>query len=111
MELELTNDQQLFRETTRKFLETSTPLTVVRELAAENPDGFDRDWWRRGAELGWTSMLVPEELGGGSVSGEGVVDLQLIAEEMGRLVAPGPLLPTNVVAAALERARGSRAAR
>ncbi len=101
MELELTNDQQLFRETTRKFLETSTPLTVVRELAAENPDGFDRDWWRRGAELGWTSMLVPEELGGGSVSGEGVVDLQLIAEEVGRLVAPGPLLPTNVVAAAL----------
>ena len=101
MELELTNDQQLFRETTRKFLETSTPLTVVRELAVENPDGFDRDWWRRGAELGWTSMLVPEELGGGSVSGEGVVDLQLIAEEMGRLVSPGPLLPTNIVAAAL----------
>ena len=83
MELELTNDQQLFRETTRKFLETSTPLTVVREIAAENPDGFDRGWWRRGAELGWTSMLVPEDLGGGSVSGEGVMDLQLIAEEMG----------------------------
>lgn len=101
MELELTNDQQLFRETTRKFLETSTPLTVVREIAAENPDGFDRGWWQRGAELGWTSMLVPEDLGGGSVSGEGVMDLQLIAEEMGRLVSPGPLLPTNVVAAAL----------
>lgn len=101
MELELTNDQQLFRETTRKFLETSSPLTVVREIAAENPDGFDRGWWQRGAELGWTSMLVPEALGGGSVSGEGVMDLQLIAEEMGRLVSPGPLLPTNVVAAAL----------
>ncbi|HEX4220572.1 MAG TPA: acyl-CoA dehydrogenase family protein [Acidimicrobiales bacterium] len=101
MELELTNDQQLFRETTRKFLETSTPLTVVRQLAAENPDGFDRGWWRRGAELGWTSMLVPEDQGGGSVSGEGVMDLQLIAEEMGRLVSPGPLLPTNIVAAAL----------
>jgi alkylation response protein AidB-like acyl-CoA dehydrogenase len=103
VELELTNDQQLFRETTRQFLETSTPLTVVREIAAENPDGFDRGWWRRGAELGWTSMLVPEDLGGGSVSGEGVMDLQLIAEEMGRLVSPGPLLPTNVVAAALSQ--------
>ena len=101
MELELTNDQQLFRETTRKFLETSTPLTVVREIAAQNSAGFDRDWWRRGAELGWTSMLVPEDLGGGSVSGEGVMDLQLIAEEMGRLVSPGPLLPTNIVAASL----------
>jgi alkylation response protein AidB-like acyl-CoA dehydrogenase len=101
VELELTDDQQLFRETTRKFLETSAPLTVVREIAAENPDGFDRGWWQRGAELGWTSMLVPEDLGGGSVSGEGVMDLQLIAEEMGRMVSPGPLLPTNVVAAAL----------
>jgi alkylation response protein AidB-like acyl-CoA dehydrogenase len=101
VELELTNDQQLFRETTRKFLESSTPLTVVREISAQNPDGFDRGWWRRGAELGWTSMLVPEDLGGGSVSGEGVMDLQLIAEEMGRMVTPGPLLPTNIVAAAL----------
>jgi alkylation response protein AidB-like acyl-CoA dehydrogenase len=101
VELELTNDQQLFRETTQKFLETSTPLTVVREIAAQNPDGFDRGWWRRGAELGWTSMLVPEDLGGGSVSGAGVMDLQLVAEEMGRLVSPGPLLPTNIVAAAL----------
>ena len=46
-------------------------------------------------------MLVPEDQGGGSVSGEGVMDLQLVAEEMGRLVSPGPLLPTNIVAAAL----------
>ena len=37
MELELTDDQQLFWETTRKFLETSTPLTVVREIAAREP--------------------------------------------------------------------------
>jgi alkylation response protein AidB-like acyl-CoA dehydrogenase len=46
-------------------------------------------------------MLVPEEHGGGSVSGEGLRDLVLVAEEMGRLVSPGPLVPVNVVAGAL----------
>ena len=101
MELQLTDDQQLFRETTRKYLESSAPLDTVRQLAEDAPIGFDLGWWRSGAELGWTSMLVPESAGGGSVSGEGVLDLALIAEEMGRLVSPGPLLATNVVAAAL----------
>ena len=74
----------------------------MRALADE-PDGFDRAWWARGAELGWTSFLVPEDDGGGSLSGEGVVDLAIVAEEMGRLVSPGPLVPTNVVADAVAR--------
>jgi alkylation response protein AidB-like acyl-CoA dehydrogenase len=97
VQLDLSDDQQFFQETVRRFVETETPLTVVRELA-DDPDGFDRAWWRRSAELGWTSFLVPEALGGGSVSGKGTVDLAIVAEEMGRGVAPGPLLPTNVVA-------------
>ncbi len=48
-------------------------------------------------------MLVPEELGGGCVSGGPLADLSLVAEEMGRRVSPGPLVPTNVVAAAIAR--------
>ena len=107
MEFGLTDDQQLFQETTRKFLEDTCPLDVVRKIAEEQPDGFDRSWWRRGAELGWVSMLVAEEHGGGSVSGRGLGDLALVAEEVGRLVAPGPLIPTNVVAAALSRDGGA----
>jgi alkylation response protein AidB-like acyl-CoA dehydrogenase len=107
MNLGLTEDQQFFQETTRKFLEQEAPLTAVRALG-DDPDGFDRAWWARGAELGWTSFLVPEDDGGGSLSGEGVVDLAIVAEEMGRLVSPGPLVPTNVVADAV--ARGGSAA-
>src|SRR5215213_4275695 len=102
MNLGLTDDQQFFRETTRKFLEQEAPLTTVRALA-DDPDGFDRAWWARGTELGWTSFLVPEDDDGGSLSGEGVVDLAIVAEEMGRLVSPGPLAPTNVVADAVAR--------
>ena len=97
MRLDLSDDQQFFQETVRRFIETETPLTTVRELADE-PDGFDRAWWRAAAELGFTSFLIPEELGGGSVSGVGPMDLAIVAEELGRGVGPGPLLPTNVVA-------------
>src|SRR5699024_10756225 len=55
-------------------------------------------------ELGWTSLLVPEELGGGSVSGDGVKDLALVAELAGRTVAPGPLHPVSTVLAGLVEA-------
>ena len=85
MEYNLTPDQLLFRDTTRDFLEKEAPLTKVRELAA-GPVGFEPHWWRRGAELGWTSMLVAPALGGDSISGSGLVDLAIVAEEMGRLV-------------------------
>jgi alkylation response protein AidB-like acyl-CoA dehydrogenase len=107
MNLGLNEDQQFFQETTRKFLEQEAPLATVRALA-DDPNGFDRAWWARGAELGWTSFLVPEDDGGGSLSGEGLVDLAIVAEEMGRLVSPGPLVSTNVVADAV--ARGGSAA-
>ena len=78
------------------------PLTAVRALA-DDPAGFDRGWWARGCDLGWTSLLVAEADGGGSLGGEGVLDLVIVAEEMGRLVSPGPLAPTNVVADAVSR--------
>jgi alkylation response protein AidB-like acyl-CoA dehydrogenase len=99
----ITDDQQLLQETTRKFLESTAPLETVRQIADDEPAGFSRPWWERGAELGWTSLLVPEADGGGSVSDHGLLDLVLVAEEMGRLVSPGPLAPTNVVAEALGR--------
>ncbi|MGH9084962.1 MAG: acyl-CoA dehydrogenase family protein [Acidimicrobiales bacterium] len=102
MELELSEDQALFLETTRKFLTAEGSTTAVRALEQE-PRGFDAEWWRRAAGLGWTSMLVGEDDGGGSFSEHGLLDLVLVAEEMGRTVAPGPLAPVNVVADALRR--------
>jgi alkylation response protein AidB-like acyl-CoA dehydrogenase len=102
VELVLTDDQELFRATTRKFLASECALDDVRALEL-NPDGFDPAWWRQAAELGWTSMLVPEADGGGSLSGNGLLDLVLVAEEMGRMVSPGPLVPVNVVADAIAR--------
>ncbi|HEX7135405.1 MAG TPA: acyl-CoA dehydrogenase family protein [Iamia sp.] len=103
MELELTEDQAVFAATTRRFLAAECPIDATRALE-HDPAGFDRSTWARGAALGWTSLLVPEADGGGSLSEHGLLDLVLVAEEMGRVVAPGPLVPVNVVAAALARA-------
>lgn len=100
MLLELSADQAFFRETTARFLAEFAPVDELRRRR-DDAVGFDRDYWKRGAELGWTSLLVSEENGGGSISDEGLVDLTLIAHEFGHAAAPGPLVTTNVVASAL----------
>ncbi|GAB3226594.1 acyl-CoA dehydrogenase family protein [Mycolicibacterium hippocampi] len=93
-------EQMLFASTTATFLEKQASLTHVRGLHASGVS-FQDEWWRRAAELGWTSLLVPEELGGGSVSGDGVADLAMVAEQIGHTVAPGPLHPVSIVLAGL----------
>lgn len=107
MLLALSSDQELFRETTAKLLDELVPVGELRRLR-DDPDGFDGEYWHRGAELGWTSLLVGEQHGGGSISGQGLVDLALVAYEFGRHAAPGPLLVTNIVAATLDEAGGDR---
>lgn len=109
MELQLSEEQVAFVETARRFLTAECDIATVRSLEHQ-PDGFDRTVWARGAELGWTSLLVPEADGGGSLSERGLDDLVLVAEELGRRVGPGPLVPVNVVAEAVAR-HGSAAQR
>jgi alkylation response protein AidB-like acyl-CoA dehydrogenase len=93
----------LFASTAQAFLEREASLSRLRELHAAGVS-FEAGWWRRAAELGWTSLLVPEELGGGSVSGDGVRDLAMVAELAGKNVAPGPLHPVSTVLAGLVEA-------
>ncbi|WP_457208100.1 acyl-CoA dehydrogenase family protein [Nocardioides sp. P5_C9_2] len=100
MQLDLTDDQKTFRQAAQRSIEKEIPLTKIRELV-EGGAIFDRGWWQAGAELGWAAMLVPEELDGGTISGEGLRDLAIIAEEFGRGVVPGPLQAVNTVIAGL----------
>src|ERR1700733_8212645 len=93
-------EKALFVPTTQSFLQKEAPLSRVRELHAAGLS-FDPVWWQRAAELGWTGLLVPEELGGGSVSESGLADLAMVAEQLGKTVAPGPLYPVSVVLTAL----------
>src|SRR5687768_339333 len=91
MLLELSSDQEFFQATTARFLDEHAEVAELRRLR-DDASGFKRDYWRRGVELGWTSLLVSEHDGGVSISGRGLVDLTLVAYEFGRHAAPGPLV-------------------
>jgi len=100
MDLRLTDDQVLLRDTTARFIRESCDLVKVRDLSGEGRSA-DPAYLRQSAEIGWLANFVPEEFGGGSVSGDAVLDAVIIAEERGRALQPGPFVPMNVAAYAL----------
>ena len=102
MLLDPSPDQEFFRDTTSRFLTDRVPVAEIRRLR-HDPAGFGAEYWRSGAELGWTSLLAGDATGGGSIGDYGLVDLTLVAYEFGTHAAPGPLVPTNVVADLLSR--------
>ncbi len=103
MQSVLTAEQEMLRTATRQFLAKTAPVDQMRENVPSE-HGFDLAWWARGAELGWTGLLAAPEFGGGSMTDAKLVDLALVALELGRVVAPGPLAATNVVAGTLSDA-------
>jgi len=100
VDLDLTSDQELLRETAARFIQSACPLSVVRELSAQHGP-TSPDYRRQAGELGWFAMLVPDELGGGNVSGNGVLDAAIVGEERGRFLQPGGFVPVNAVARGL----------
>jgi alkylation response protein AidB-like acyl-CoA dehydrogenase len=100
VDLQLSDDQELFRETTVRFIDARCPIPRVRELA-DTAVAHDPALLAEAGELGWFALFVPEEHGGGTVSGSAVRDAAIVAEERGRLVQPGPFVATNVVAFAI----------
>jgi alkylation response protein AidB-like acyl-CoA dehydrogenase len=107
METAISNDVEMLREATARFAQSACPLSKVRELA-DTDRGVESKYWKEGAALGWFGMLVSEDWGGGSVSGDAIRELAIIAEERGRTLQPGPFIGTNVLAATVHR-RGSEA--
>ena len=100
IELLAAPDQHALCDATSQFLGRTASSAQVREHA-ERGGGIDEQWWSVGAELGWVSLLVPESLGGGAVSEAGLLDLALIAEQLGRHAAPGALAPISAAVSAL----------
>jgi acyl-CoA dehydrogenase len=90
MNFDFSDDQKMLRDQARKFLsEKCTPKTV-RKLY-ESGEGFDRALWKQVAEMGWLGTAIPENYGG---LGLGYLELCVIAEELGRALAPVPFAST-----------------
>ncbi len=103
MDLSLNETQELLQRSARDFLKAECPISLARAID-DGDGGFPAGLWRQMAELGWTGMLVPEQHGG---FGGSVLDLVVLSEELGRVLAPVPFHSTAVLAALLLRAAGS----
>jgi alkylation response protein AidB-like acyl-CoA dehydrogenase len=99
VDFELTEEQAALREVSRSMLAVSCPPELVRSLASAGQDVDDK-LWQRGAELGWIGLAVPEEQEG---AGQGLVELGLAVEEIGRAAAPGAFTDSALTALALAR--------
>jgi alkylation response protein AidB-like acyl-CoA dehydrogenase len=97
---------KLFLDTTRQLL--AEPGVDVRRLHASG-EVLDRTWWKRAAEVGWTALAAPDAFGGGSITGNAVLDLAVLAQELGRHAAPGPLFPVATVLTGLAESDGMEA--
>jgi alkylation response protein AidB-like acyl-CoA dehydrogenase len=80
----------------RLLAQRCTEANVRRVMVT--PDGYDADLWRQMAEMGILGLLIDPEFGG---VGAGARELELIMEEAGAALLPGPLLSSSVLAASL----------
>jgi alkylation response protein AidB-like acyl-CoA dehydrogenase len=103
MHFDFTDEQKMFRDASRKFLEAECPATFVRSLM-EDENAHDPAFWKKQVDMGWTGMLVPEAYGG---VGGTLTDMIVVAEEMGRAVMPGPFYGTSVTGVTLLSLLGS----
>jgi alkylation response protein AidB-like acyl-CoA dehydrogenase len=103
MNFDFTDDQHAIKRTAREFLAARYRPEEVRRLATEDSEGFTAEQWREISELGWPAIVVPEEHDG---LGLGVVELVVVAEELGYALAPSPFLST-AAATLLLRAAGA----
>ena len=95
MDFGFTKDQELFRESYRRFLEKENPTTLVRDIEEKETD-YSRDIYGKMAELGWFQLRLPERYGG---MGGSWVDMAILYEEMGRALLQGPHFTTVALCA------------
>jgi len=107
MNFDFSDDLKQLRDQARRFLsEQCTPAVVRRSL--DGQETHAADLWRAIAEMGWIGAAIPEEFGGAGLGYEG---LCVLAEEMGRAVAPVPFSSTAYLAAEAILTAGSDAQR
>lgn len=89
MDLDFSQEQDDLRDSIRQVLERECPVSLVRSIVEDRSSAGEL--WQTMVGLDWPALTVPEEDGG---IGYGFVELAVLAEELGRAIAPGPLFPT-----------------
>ena len=105
MNFEFSDDQKQLRDQARRYLAEHSPPKAVRAVL-EGKAPYDKALWKGLAEMGFLGVAIPEEFGG---AGAGHLELCVIAEEMGRALAPVPFSSTIYLAAEAIMLAGSDA--
>ncbi len=91
-------EEQMLRDSARKFFQDNFPTDKLHSLVAANPDPhrspeclWDKALYQQMVELGWTSLAVPQAAGGIGMS---CVAVAALIEEAGRAAFPSPLIST-----------------
>jgi alkylation response protein AidB-like acyl-CoA dehydrogenase len=105
MNFDFSDEQKQLRDTARKFLAEKCPPRTVRAVI-DGKAPYDRDLWKGLAEMGFLGVAIPEAYGG---TGAGYLELCVIAEEIGRSLAPVPFSSTVYLAAEALLLAGSEA--
>ena len=105
MDISLNKTQRDIAKEARRFLKKECPMEFVKEMC-EDERGFTEDIWEKMADMDWMAMRIPESYGG---IGMDLMDLNMVLEEMGRAVFPGPFFSTILLAAEAIMASGSDA--
>jgi alkylation response protein AidB-like acyl-CoA dehydrogenase len=91
MNFDFSDDQKFLKSEARKFLDANSPTSRVRSVLDDEGKAYDEKLWKAVAEQGWLGAAIPEAYGG---LGLGHLELCVIAEELGRAVAPIPFAST-----------------
>jgi alkylation response protein AidB-like acyl-CoA dehydrogenase len=105
MNFDFSQEQQQLRETVRRFLSQNCPTKAVRTVL-EGHAKYDAALWKGLAELGLLGVAIPSEYGG---TGAGELELCVVAEELGRALAPVPYASCIYFSAELLRRHGDEA--
>lgn len=105
MNLDFSDEQKELQGQVRRFLAEKCPSSAVRAIL-EGPEPYDRALYQGLAELGVLGVAIPEAYGG---MGLGHLELCLIAEELGRVIAPVPVSSAIYLAAEFLLQAGSEA--
>jgi len=95
MNFDFSDEQKQLRDEARKFLAEKCPPKAVRTVL-DGKEPYDRGLWKGLAGMGFLGVAIPEEFGG---AGAGHLELCVIAEEIGRALAPVPFSSTVYLAA------------
>ena len=94
MNFDFSDDLKQLRDQARRFLAEQSPPKLVRHVL-EGGESYAAALWRGMAEMGWLGAAIPEQYGGAGLGYEG---LCVLAEELGRALAPVPFASSAYLA-------------